>query len=51
MDGGCLNLWFKEPLKEVNQQLLLNFASFVLAHSTAYSIRFRDVEIKSRVEK
>lgn len=51
MDGGCINLWFKYSFKKIDQQLLSNFAEYVATKSTAYSIRFKNVEIKSRVEK
>lgn len=51
MDGGCLSLWFFKPFDKIDKQILLNFASFVKNTSTGFSIRFKKVEIKSRIEQ
>jgi hypothetical protein len=51
MDGGCINIWMESPISKQDKDLLNKYSSYLNSFSTAYSIRFRDLRIKSHNQK
>lgn len=51
MDGGCISIWMENPLSEQNKNLLIKYSSYISSFANYYTIRFRELKIRSYNQK
>ena len=51
MDGGCISIWMEKPLSEKDKDLLNKYSSYISSFAYYYTIRFRELKIRSHSQK
>ena len=51
MDGGCINIWMRESLEDNDKALLSKYVTFINSFTIAFSIKFKELKIKSHNQK
>ena len=51
MDGGCISIWMEKTLLDRDKDLLIKYSSFINSFATYYTIRFKELKIRSHSQK